>query len=98
MNSLIETAEGYQMMFSSQAIAANIAYYQSWFHLLPLIKCPVMLLRAKGNDAVSDEDFTKMQSLLSNCMAFEVSNPDHNVHLANKEEFYSYFNEFLKII
>lgn len=95
MNSLSETVEGYQMMFSSQAIAANIAYYEDWFDLLPKINCPVLLIRAKGNDAVSDEDFIKMKSRIANCMAHEVSNPDHNVHLGNKEEFYAYFDEFL---
>jgi pimeloyl-ACP methyl ester carboxylesterase len=95
MNSLIETVDGYQMMFSTQAMAANIAYYESWFHLLPIIKCPVMLVRAKGNDAISDEDFVKMKSLITDCMAYEMSNPDHNVHLGNKNEFYKYFDEFL---
>lgn len=96
MNSLVETVEGYDMMFSAQAIAANIAYYESWFHLLPSIKCLVLLIRAEGNDAVSDKDFIKMQSLLPNCIAHEMSNPNHNVHLSNKEEFYRYFDEFLK--
>jgi 2-succinyl-6-hydroxy-2,4-cyclohexadiene-1-carboxylate synthase len=47
---------------------------------------------------VSDEDFIKMQSLISNCIAREMSHPDHNVQLANKEEFYGYFDEFLKRI
>lgn len=98
MNSLVETIEGYKMMFSSQAMAAYSTYYKSWFQLLPRIKCLVLLIRAKGNDAVSDEDFVKMQSLISNCIAREMSHPDHNVHLANKEEFYKYFNEFLKRI
>jgi pimeloyl-ACP methyl ester carboxylesterase len=96
MNSLIETVDGYKMMFSTQAIAANIAYYSDWFDLLPSIKCPVMLVRAKGNDAVTDTDFEKMKSMISNCMAYEMSNPDHNVHLANKNEFYQYFDEFLE--
>jgi len=96
MNSLVETVDGYQMMFSSQAMAANIAYYEDWFQLLPKIKCPVMLVRAKGNEAVSDEDFIKMQSLITDCMSYEMSNSDHNVHLGNKEEFYSYFDSFLK--
>jgi pimeloyl-ACP methyl ester carboxylesterase len=96
MNSLVETVEGYRMMFSTQAVAANIAYYEDWFHLLPKIKCPVMLLRANGHEAVPDEDFIKMQSLIPDCMPYEVSHPDHNVHLGNKEEFYRYFDEFLK--
>jgi len=98
MNSLIETVEGYQMMFSSQAMAANIAYDENWFHLLPSIKCMVLLIRAKDHGAIPDEDFIKMQSLIPNCLAREMSHSDHNVHLGNKEEFYEYFDEFLKII
>lgn len=98
MNSLVETVEGYRMMFSSRAMASGIAHDENWFHLLLGIKCLVLLIRAKGNDAVTDEDFIKMQSLIPNCLAFEMSNPDHNVHLGNKEEFYKYFDEFLKRI
>jgi len=98
MISLTETVAGYQMLFSTQATTANIAYEQNWFHLLPKIKCPVLLIRAKGNDAVPDEDFTKMQSLITDCVAHEMSHPDHNVHLSNKAEFYEYFDEFLKRI
>jgi pimeloyl-ACP methyl ester carboxylesterase len=95
MNSLTETVEGYRMMWSSQAIAANIANYENWYHLLSRIKCPVLLIRAKGGEAVPDEDFIKMQSMIANCSAFEVSHPDHNVHLSKKEEFYGYFSRFL---
>lgn len=98
MNSLVERIDGYHMMFSAQAMAANIAYERSWFHLLPQIMCPVLLLRAHDNDAVSDEDFVKMQSLLPDCIAREVSHPDHSVHLGNKDEFYGYFDEFLKAL
>ncbi|MCO7126888.1 alpha/beta hydrolase [Sporolactobacillus shoreicorticis] len=96
MNSLVETVEGYQMMFSSQAIAANIAYYENWFHLLPKIKCPALLIRAKGNNAVSDNDFMKMHTLIPRCLAYEMSNTDHNVHLSDKKEFYLYFDVFLR--
>jgi 2-succinyl-6-hydroxy-2,4-cyclohexadiene-1-carboxylate synthase len=55
-----------------------------------------MLVRAKGSEAVTDEDFAKMKSLIPNCVAYEMTNPDHNVHLGNKDEFYGYFDEFLK--
>ncbi|HYE81945.1 MAG TPA: alpha/beta hydrolase [Clostridia bacterium] len=96
MNSLIETAEGYRMMFSSQAMAAGIVYDEDWFRLLPQINCPVLLIRAKSHEAVPDEDFTRMQSLIPSCLAYEMSHPDHNVHLGNKVEFYAYFDEFLK--
>ena len=83
------------MMFSTQAIAANIAYDANWFSILPEIKCPVLLVRARGSHAVSDENFSKMKSLIRNCLAREMSHPDHNVYLANKEESYDYFDEFL---
>jgi 2-succinyl-6-hydroxy-2,4-cyclohexadiene-1-carboxylate synthase len=83
------------MMFSSQAMAANIAYDQSWFRLLPAIRCPVLLVRSSSHEAVPDEDFQQMQSLLGDCTAHEVSHPDHSVHLSNKEEFYRLFDKFL---
>lgn len=95
MNSLVETVEGYQMLFSAQAMAANIAHYHSWFELLPKLKCPVLLMRAKGSGAVSDEDFAKMKALIPNGMPYEIDHPDHNVHLGNKEEFYTQFDKFL---
>lgn len=95
MNSLVETVDGYEMMFSTQAMAANIAYYENWYHLLPVIECPVLLIRSGSHEAVPDEDFQKMQSLIARCTAREISNSDHNVHLGNKEEFYRYFDEFL---
>lgn len=98
MNSLTETAEGHQMMFSAQAMAANRTYDVDWFHLLPSIKCLCLLVRSNSHEAVSDQDFTRMQSLIPNCMAHEVSHPDHNVHLSKKEEFYRYFDEFLQEI
>lgn len=98
MNSLYETVEGYKMMFSTQAIAANIAYYKNWFDLLPKIKCPVMLVKAAGDEAVSEVDFIKMQSMISDCMAYKMTNSDHSVYLANKKEFYRYFNEFMEYL
>jgi pimeloyl-ACP methyl ester carboxylesterase len=95
MNSLREEIDGVHMLFSAQAMAANMAYYQDWFDLLPKVKCPVMLARASSHEAVNDEDFSRMQALVSDCMAFEMSEPDHNVHLANKQEFYEFFDRFL---
>lgn len=96
MNSLVENEDGYHMIYSDQAIAANIAYYESWFDLLPDIKCPTMLVRSSSRAAVPDVDWVKMQSLLMNCRVHEMSEPDHNVHLSNKQEFHGYFDEFLQ--
>ena len=98
MNSLFETVEGYRMMFSPQAIVSNINNYRAWYDLLPRIRCPVLLLRAKRGEAVPDADFEKMQSMITNCMAREMSDPDHNVFLSKKEEFYGYFDEFLEML
>jgi pimeloyl-ACP methyl ester carboxylesterase len=96
MNSLTETVDGYQMMFSPQAMAINVATYTDWFSLLPEIKCRTLLIRSGSHEAIPDNEFAKMQSLLSHCIAFEMTEPDHNVHLAGKAEFYRYFDEFLK--
>lgn len=98
MNSLTETVEGYQMMFSSQAMAANSVYNEDWFNLLPRIKCLTMLVRSSSHHGMPDEDFTKMHSSIPNCISNEMSHPDHNVHLANKKEFYGYFDDFLERI
>jgi len=98
MKSLVERVEGYEMKFSPKAIAMIHACKKNWFDILSSIKCQAMLIRSSSHEGVPDEDFIKMQSLLSNCIAYEISHPDHNVHLANKEEFYGYFDEFLKRI
>ena len=96
MNSLTEGVDGYRMMYSDQAIAANIAHYHDWYDLLPDIRCPVLLLRSGSHEAVPDEDFSRMKALIPDCMAFEMSHPDHNVHLGNPVEFYGHFDEFLR--
>jgi len=96
MESLVGTPEGFRMLFSSQAMAANIAYEENWFHLLHKIKCPVLMVRATGSGAVSDQDFASMQALIPHCTAREIPHADHNVHLGDKERFYACFDEWLK--
>jgi len=95
MNSLVETVDGYVMMFSQQAMAANIAYYRDWFDLLPLIRCPALLIKARGEGAVTREDFSRMRSALRRCVSYEMPNEDHNVHLSDTAEFYGYMDAFL---
>jgi 2-succinyl-6-hydroxy-2,4-cyclohexadiene-1-carboxylate synthase len=95
MNSLSETAEGYGMLFSREAVAENIARYEDWFDLLPNLDCPVLLMRSTGSGAVPDGDFARMRSLLPDCMACEIAHPDHNVHLADKAAFHACFDSFL---
>jgi pimeloyl-ACP methyl ester carboxylesterase len=98
LSSLVETVAGYQMMFSPRAMAANIAYYQAWFDLLPKIHCPVLLIKSKGEEAVKEADFARMKSLLPGCLAYEMTSPDHNVHVGEKDEFYRHVDEFLGTI
>lgn len=96
MNSLVEEPSGYRMMFSPQAMVANIARYRDWFHLLPDIKCKTLLVRSGSHEAVADSDWEKMKSSIADCTAFEMSHPDHNVHLGDKTEFYRCFDSFLE--
>ncbi|GFZ31393.1 hypothetical protein CSC2_19190 [Clostridium zeae] len=96
MNSLIETVDGYGMLFSRKAMALIGKNKKEWFNLLSSIKCPTILIRSSSHEAVPDEEFIKMQNLIPNCISYEVSHPDHNVHLANKEEFYRCFDKFLE--
>ncbi len=98
MGSLVETVEGYKMMFSSNAMAIGIGQYVSWYQLLPQIKCPVLLIRSKSHEAVPDSEYTKMQALIADCVAREMTHQDHNVHLGDKEQFFSYMDEFLNVV
>ncbi|MNM35847.1 Alpha/beta hydrolase family protein [compost metagenome] len=86
------------MLFSTEAMALGIAYNQDWHHLLPSIECPVLLVRAKDNEAVPDEELSRMQALIANCRSYTMSHPHHNVYLSDKEEFYTCFDEFLRSI
>ena len=96
MNSLIETVEGYKMMFSSRAMALNELNLKKWFNKLNKIRCKTLLITKKrDHESEQFKDFVKMSKMLSDCIMHEMSDPDHNVHLANKEEFYRYFDEFL---
>ncbi len=95
MQSLVETVEGYRLMYSSKAMAANAAHGVEWYDLLPRITCPVLMVRAKGGGVVSDAEFSRMKTLIPDCMAFEASDPDHAVYLSNTEEFYRYFDRLL---
>lgn len=36
-----------------------------------------------------------MQTLIADCVAREMTHPDHNVHLTGKEQFYGHMDAFL---
>jgi len=95
MSSLAERVEGYGMLFGAQAISANIANYHSWYELLAQIECPTMIARSSSHEAVSDADFEILRKEIRQAYAYEVSHPDHNIHLSNKAEFYAFFDDYL---
>jgi 2-succinyl-6-hydroxy-2,4-cyclohexadiene-1-carboxylate synthase len=95
MDSLVETVEGYDFMFSRYAMAALAEYRQSCFHILPQIQCPVLLVRAANSWALPREEADKARALIKDCMYFEVTNSDHMVYADNPDEFYPQFDQFL---
>ncbi len=95
MSSLVETVEGYEMMFSANSMAIGIGQYVTWYQLLPQIQCPVLLIRSGSHESVPDSEYARMQALITDCTAHEMTHPDHNVHLADKEQFYYCMDGFL---
>ena len=69
MDSLVERIDGYHMLFSQQATSAIFEYQEDWFHLLPQISHPVLLVRAKNSEELSKSDSERMQSMLQNSSA-----------------------------
>lgn len=96
LDSLVETVEGYDFMFSRYAMAAIEEYSQAWYHLLPKIRCPVLFVRASDSWCLSKDEAEKMRKLIRNCTYFEVTNSDHMVYADNPDEFYPQFEEFIK--
>lgn len=95
MNSLVETPEGYSMMFSGRAMAANIAYNVDWYGILPQIECPTLLVRAQYGEDMPDDVWEKAKSLLKHAIVREIPNANHNVHLSDPETFYGFVDELL---
>jgi len=98
LESLVETVEGYDFLFSGYAMSALAEYHRAWFHILPLIKCPVLLVRATESWCLSREVADNMRPLIQDCTYFEVSRSDHMVYADNPDEFYPQFEQFLERI
>ena len=95
LDSLIESEDGYHVMFSQQATSAIFEYQQDWFHLLEEITQPVLLVRAKDSVELSMADCQRMLSMLPSAQMTEVSRPEHHVYLSDPAEFYSCLDSFL---
>lgn len=98
LDSLVETVEGYDFLFSRYAMSAIDVYRQEWYHILSQIQCPVLFVRAQESWCLSSEEADKMRGLIKNCTFFEVSDSDHMVYADNPDEFYLQFDEFLEKI
>ena len=95
VNSLYEDETGYRFLFSKQALAAYRANEYDWMDLLPQISCKTLLIKSAGEGSVTKQDFLDMEACLKDSIVYIMSNTNHNVHLAEKEEFYQIFDQFL---
>ena len=95
LDSLVETEQGYDFLFSRYAMSAIDVYRQEWYHILSQIQCPVLFVRAEESWCLSAEEADKMRSLIKNCTYCEVSDSDHMVYADNPGQFYPQFDEFL---
>ncbi len=98
VNSLYEDETGYRFLFSKQALAAYRANEYDWMDLLPQISCKTLLIKSAGEGSVTKQDFLDMEACLKDSIVYIMSNTNHNVHLAEKEEFYQIFDQFLRNI
>ena len=98
MESLVETVEGYDFLFSRYSMAAIDTYHQAWHHILPRIECPVLLARAVDSWCLSEQEAAKMRASIKDCTYFEITNSDHMVYVDNPDEFYPQFEQFLSKI
>jgi len=95
LESLVETVDGYDFLFSRYAMSAIEEYNQRWYHILPQIQCPVLFARAEDSWCLSKEEADRMRKLIKNCTYFEVTDSDHMVYADNPDEFYPQFEKFI---
>jgi len=94
-DSLVETVEGYDFMFSRWAMSAIEAHRHGWLHLLPRIQCPALLVRGTVSWAFSKDEAERMRPLVKNCTYVEVTDSDHMVYVDNPQEFDPAFDAWL---
>jgi pimeloyl-ACP methyl ester carboxylesterase len=95
LESLLETSQGYDFLFSRQAMARIRDSYREWYDVLRRIQCPVLLVRASDSWCLSEEEAVKMRREIKDCTYFEISGSDHMVYADNPQEFYAVFDDFI---
>lgn len=98
LESLYETIEGYDYMFSRYSMSAIANYLPDWTNILHLIKCPVLLVRAANSTDLTVQEAEIMRSLIKDCTYAEISKSDHMVYIDNPDEFYPVMDAFLEKI
>lgn len=95
LDSLVESVDGYDFLFSQHALSAIDACYRGWHHLLPRIQCPVLLVRAEDSWYLTKEESAAMLASLPSASFLEVKGSDHMVYADNPDQFYPVFDEFV---
>jgi len=95
LDSLVETVDGFDFMFSRKAMATIEKLHRGWLDVLPRLECPVCLVRAAQSIFFSLDDARQMRELIPDCTYFEVDNSDHMVYEDNPTQFYAGFDAFL---
>jgi pimeloyl-ACP methyl ester carboxylesterase len=85
LESLIETPDGYDYMFSRYAMAAISEYSQRWYQRLGQLQCPVWLVRAAKSWELSADVAPRMRALIRDCSYTEISDSDHMVYADNPQ-------------
>lgn len=95
MESLVETVDGYDFMFSRYAMAAIREYGQNVYAALPQMRCPVLFVRGASSSVLSQEDAARMCRLIRRCIFVEIPNAGHRVYSDNPEGLYYHLDRFL---
>lgn len=98
LESLVETVEGYDFLFSRYSMAAIREYGQNVNEVLPLVHCPVLFVRGANSRALSRTEAERMSLLIKNCTWIEIPNAGHRVYADNPEDFYRQLDRFLREI
>lgn len=95
LESLVETVDGYDFMFSRYSMAAIREYGQNVNEVLPRIHCPVLFVRGANSSALSREEAERMSRLIENCIFVEIPSAGHRVYSDNPDELYRHLDRFL---
>jgi pimeloyl-ACP methyl ester carboxylesterase len=94
--SLVETVAGYDFMWSGRAMGAIGAHEQGALHVLPLVRCPVLVVRASGSNVCTRENAARIRSLVRDCTVVEVACDGHMFYLERPEETWTALDGWLK--